>query len=297
MISDATLPACPPGYFADSLAQTAGRIHRAYRDLLDSTLAATLQTRVSGILLPVEQSNPGNFLEEQESAGCLLALDLSPFDGCAILSFSKEILFRVLNILTANPVGAEFNSDAGVTEVELHILREFFDLFTHALRKIWEPVYPFSFGILAMDREKIRQSVSAWNEQTAIVLKSRIQFGGIQFGDGDAGVALALPGFLIRLADVKSREATAGDRGANEIQESLLAALGEAMLRVDAVLHGSGVRIGELLRMKPGQILSLGTPPDAAFDCLINGKSRFKGEMIANGGRQAFRIETQTGPN
>src|ERR1700727_552195 len=96
---DGNLPRCPPGHLPAGIAQAAERIHRAFLDALAPALSGTLQTLVApGTLLPPEQSTCGEFLEKLESAGCLVALDLSPLNGCAILSFSKELLFTVLDI-------------------------------------------------------------------------------------------------------------------------------------------------------------------------------------------------------
>ncbi|MGA2714383.1 MAG: FliM/FliN family flagellar motor switch protein [Bryobacteraceae bacterium] len=279
-------PACPPGYLPAGFAQDAERIHRAFLDILAPALAGMLQTPVSTALLTPAQSTSGDFLDEHESAGCLVALDLSPLNGSAILSFSRELLFGVLDIFTATPAIADNKPRETVTAIELHILQEFFDAFREALSNAWRPIYPLAFDILAIGPEKSRQAASTQSLQAMIVLKSRIQFG-----EGEAAFEIALPGFLLRLAEVNARQLPAREGVAGQVQESLLAALGEAALQVDAVLNGSGVRIGDLLSIRPGQILSLGTPPDAVFECLVNGKSRFRGEMIAGGGRQAFRVD------
>lgn len=289
---DQNLPACPPGRLPDGFALAAARIHRAFLDALAPALSEALQTPVSfGTLLPPEQSTCGEFLEKNEAAGCLIALDISPLNGCAILSFSKELLFKVLDIFTATPAIAESNPRETVTAIELHILQEFFDAFRDALSNAWQPFYPLAFDILAIGPEKSRQAASAQSRQAMMVLKSRIQFA-----EGDAAFEIALPGFLLRLAEARAKENPALGGAAEQVEESLLAALGEAALQVDAVLTGSGVRIGELLGIRPGQILSLGTPPDAVFECLVNGRPRFKGEMIASDGRQAFRVEAPAAP-
>lgn len=293
-IEDADLPACPPGHLPAGFAQVAERIHRAFLDALAPALCEALQTPVStssdaGMLQ--EQNICAEFLEKHESAGCLVALDMSPLNGCAILSFSKEILFTVLDIFTATPAIAEAPPRETVTAIELHILREFFDLFRDALSKACQPLYPVAFEILGIGAEKARQAASPQGRQTMIVLKSRIQLA-----EKDAAVEIALPGFLLRLAEAKAKQSPVRESAAAEVAANLLAALGQAAFQIDAVLNGSGVRIGELLSIRPGQILSLGTPPGAVFECLVNGKSRFLGEMIASDGRHAFRVETAAGP-
>ncbi len=286
-IDEADLPVCSPGQLPATFTHAAGQIQRAFLELLGSALTETLQTPVSSTHLPPEQGTFGSFLDGDEAAACLVALDLAPLTGYAVLGFSKEILFKALEILTAAPSNTEYNPRETVTGIELHILREFFDAFRNALRKAWQPFYPLEFEIRAIDRDMTRQAALAQYGQAAVILKSRIQCGG-----ADAGFELALPGFLLRLADARKQVPSwTGNEG--QVQQSLPAALGRAKVLVEAVLEGSGVRMSELLALRPGQILSMGTPANGLFECMLNGKPKFKGEVTAAGGHLAFRIETQ----
>src|SRR5262249_38889108 len=101
---------------------------------------------------------------------------------------------------------------------------------------------------------------------------------------------LALPGFLFRMVEARSQSNAAGIDTPGDVEENLLHALGAVRLELDSVLNGSQGSVSELLQIQAGQILSLGIPADSLFECLVNGRSRFKGEMLANGGRAAFRI-------
>jgi flagellar motor switch protein FliM len=48
--------------------------------------------------------------------------------------------------------------------------------------------------------------------------------------------------------------------------------------------------MSELLAMEPGQVLRLGNPAGSSFDCVVNGKAKFQGELIRSGDRQALQI-------
>jgi len=71
--------------------------------------------------------------------------------------------------------------------------------------------------------------------------------------------------------------------------------LGAATLRLEAVLEGSALRIGDLLAVRPGQILALAQPIGAASQCLVNGRVKFRGDLVNVGGRQAFQVAARTG--
>ena len=109
-------------------------------------------------------------------------------------------------------------------------------------------------------------------------------------GNSQDGIQ-TIGGFLARLAEKHARDRARRASSPAPVQENLLAALARATVRVEAVLQGASVRMGDLVAMRQGQILLLGTPPGSPFDCLVNGKAQFKGEMVAAGNRQGFQIE------
>jgi flagellar motor switch protein FliM len=226
-------------------------------------------------------------LDKAEAGSCTIALDLAPLRGYVLLDLPPALLFRVLDILLASPPDASAGARGAVTEIELHILREFFDVFTKSLRSAWEPVYPISLKLISTGIAETRQALSAVRGELALVTAASLSIGDVR-----ASFEIAVPGFLARLAEMHSRDRARRASPAHApAQENLLAALAGATVQVEAVLQGAGVRMGDLVAMRQGQILLLGTPPGSPFDCLVNGKAQFRGEMVASGNRQGFQIE------
>jgi len=62
------------------------------------------------------------------------------------------------------------------------------------------------------------------------------------------------------------------------------------------VLRGATLRMGDLLALKPKQILLLGAPVDTQLDCLVNGTAQFKGEIVADGNRPCFQLQNVAVP-
>ncbi len=276
---------CPPGRLPGVFLSTAERIQRTFLSDLSAVLEAALETAAVTAFVSAEQRSFGAFLEEHKAAGCVITLDLPPLNGCALLSFSRPFVFRVLDIFMATPASAVSAERQTLTAIELHVLQELFDLFARCLRGTWQSVYPIAFDVTAVGLESSAESASAQAAQTAVVLKSQVQIGGevMEFD-------LALPGFLFRMAETGLQKASGADDTPGDVEENLLNALGFVQLELESVLHSSRVSMSELLQIEPGQILSLETPADSLFECLVNGKPRFKGEMLSNGGRAAFRI-------
>jgi flagellar motor switch protein FliM len=203
-----------------------------------------------------------------------------------LLDFPSGLLIRVLDILLASPPDTSANLRGSVTEIELHILREFFDIVIRSLQGAWDSVYPVEFKLLCTGIDEIRQTAMAGSDEVTLATGA-----DLSIGDAHASFEIAMPGYLARLAEVQSRDQASHQSPAAPVQENLLAALARASVHVEAVLQGASVRMGDLVAMRQGQILLLGTPPGSAFDCLVNGKAQFKGEMVATGTHQGFQIE------
>jgi flagellar motor switch protein FliM len=254
--------------------------------VLESELSEVLQTPVTASLNEARKVAFSAMLDKAEAGGCMIALDLAPLRGYVLLDFPPALLLRVLDILLASPPDAVAGSRGSVTEIELHILREFFDIFIKSLRGAWENVYPIELKLLSTGIEETRQAVSAGVDEIALATGASLSIGDVK-----ATFDIAIPGFLARLAEAHSRDRISRASSPAPVQENLLAALGRATVQVEAVLQGASVRMGDLVAMRQGQILLLGTSPGSPFDCLINGKPQFKGEMVATGNRQGFQIE------
>jgi flagellar motor switch protein FliM len=274
-----------PGQLAAASVEFVERIQRQFLTTLEAELGEALQTPVSATVRKARQVTMKSILDNAEPGGCTIALDLSPLRGCVLLDFPSVLLIRVIDILLASPPATSANSRGSVTEIELHILREVFDIFIKSLQSAWQTVYPVEFKLLCTGLDEIRQTIAVSDEVTLT------SGADLSIGDTQAWFETAIPGYLARVAEIRSRDLASLHPTAAPVQENLLAALARANVRVEAVLQGASVRMGDLVAMREGQILLLGTPPDSAFDCLVNGKAQFKGEMVATGTHQGFQIE------
>ena len=222
----------------------------------------------------------------------MIPLDLSPIPGCGFLIFPAALLFRVLDILLAMPenTSGDMGSDDSrrVTGIELHILREFFDVFTRTLREAWDTSYPLAFHpIISEDESESRPEKRG--DDLALILSTKVDIGITS-----ADVKLVLPSFLARLVQLKAAP-NANHSDSEPVSASVLKCLGDASLQMDAVLQGGSIRISSLLGLAPGQILVLGSGEDASIDCLVNRQRQFAGALIASNGKCAFQVDSLVG--
>jgi flagellar motor switch protein FliM len=60
---------------------------------------------------------------------------------------------------------------------------------------------------------------------------------------------------------------------------------------MEARLQGPTLRVEDLLKVEEGQILAFDYPVEGEVDFLINGKLKYRGQVVSRGRKRAFQIE------
>jgi flagellar motor switch protein FliM len=279
---------CPPGHLPASAIDRVHRVHRLFLKALEARLGDALQSQITTGIAETRQATMASCLSAGEAGWFLLALDIAPTAGHAALGFPTKLLRAVLDILLARPSGAAAGRQSHVTEIETHILRDFFDAFTGTLRKAWAPSFPVGFNRLSASPEDAKQILSASSGDAVLILTSRLKLAGVEHT-----FDLTLPGFLIRLAEIRATSLHAAEH-TPPADAVVTGPLGAAVVELQGVLRGATLRMGDLLALKPEQILFLGAPVESTFDCLVNGKAQFSGEIVAGANRPCFQVHGLT---
>ena len=257
-----------------------GVIHNAFLRSLAPDLGEYLETPVTLSLAGLEQVEFSSFLADTGGDACRIRLDVDSGQGCAVLAFPAGFVFRVLGILIGAPPDERNQARRSITEIESHVLRECFEIIARRIRDSWTS-YGIHFGDLSIAAAESRLAPPARKALSATFTAS--------FGDYAESFRMAVPALLARMA-VRKRE-PAGRGTAIQRKPDLLRALSGASFEVEAALTGARLRVGDLLGMAPGQVLALGLPADSRFECVINGKPKFRGRLLARGNRPVFQME------
>lgn len=282
-----------PGRVADAAVRAVEKIHHEFVSSIESDLAGLFQQPVTVSAAETDQSSIALSIDLCEPGDHFAILDLAPLRARSYLIFPREMLFRMLDLLLASPDTSSETQEQNdaepeeprrtVTAIELHILRECFDLCAKALKRAWEPVYALAFELLP-DPEKGNEGPPEVSDEPALVLKTAVNLAGVPFT-----LSVVLPAFLARFVELNLQRG-AGQEADLPVKKSVLKTLGEASVTFDAVLGGARLCVSDILRLAPGQIVSLGLPESQAIDCRINGRQQFAGELVVSGARRGVQI-------
>lgn len=287
-LADVPRPAydvCNPDRLPADRVAFVDRIHQEFLQSFGAALASYLDTPVEATPAGMDQVPFSSFLEGSSGDACLIRLDLAPMRGQAWVGLTAKFVFRILDILMGAPQTAAPTERTTITEIEKHVLREFFQSLTEALDRSWRPsgisLRVASVGIA----EDARKTVDP--EGVALVLK-----GNVKIAESEESFRVAFPVLAVRLAALQSeQQADAQMSGATAERAARLEAIGAAAVQMEAILAGSAIRLGDLAAMQPGQVLVLTQPAGSQLECLVNGKPKFRGEWIALGDRHGLQVD------
>jgi len=275
----------PGALSADQIAFVEG-IHRKFLQALARRLSNDLETALATDLTAIEQMPFSDFFGSRDENACLISLHAGAAGCDAILELTAGFLHRVLARLIGAPENAA-RPERGLTGIERHIVRECIDNVILDLRETWAG-YGVNFEPASIPGEEEPPADSAL-AGSAVVAAALLSFG-----DAQESIRLAVPALMIRLASAgQSGAATASATPARPV---LLEALRRADVRVEAVMGGPSLRMRDLLALAPGQVVMFGPPANCSIECLVNGVSKFRGELVSNGRHQAFQVESPIAP-
>jgi len=193
--------------------------------------------------------------------------------------FSSELLFKVLDILLASPADAAGARGESLTEIELHVLRGFFRVLAGVLKETWRSTPQVALTPLP---ELSEEAVRTYGESHALALKSTIEIDGAG-GEFDVVIPAFPARLTARLSGLRQEEAI-------PLPARIAAALESAQVELDAVLSTLTIRIGDLMGLAPGQIPLTEKTAESGFECLVNKRIRFHGELVSAGDWYGFQL-------
>jgi flagellar motor switch protein FliM len=265
-------------------------LHENFVRNLVSSLSAYLRTYVVINLISVEQLSYSEFVDGLPSPTCLVALGLKPYEGNAVLELNQSLVFPMLEILLGGTGRSNLEIKREISDIEKNVMDGLFRLVLKDLREAWRSVSEISFSIETLETEpQLLQLLAPTEAVVTVAIEVRL-------GDVSGMMNLAMPSILIKMMRGQFDHHWSMRRA--EVTEKQKAhvrgLLDSALLRFDARLEGSGVAVRDLVELEEGEILVFDCPIDKPVDLLVNGRRKFKGQVVAGGRKRSFAVSGAT---
>jgi len=265
-------------------------LHDNFVRSLVASLSAYLRSYLIVNLISVEQLSYAEFLEGLPSPTCMLSLSLKPYDGSAVLELNPALVFPILEILLGGTGKTPAQARREITEIEQSLLDGLFRIILNDLKEAWRVVTNIDFSIESMETEPQSLKILAPNEAVvAIGIEVRI-------GDRIGMMNIAMPSIVIKMMRQKfDQQWSVRKTESTELEQGrVLTLVEEASLGMEMRLQGGEIAVEELMSLKVGDVLSFDYSVRQPLECLINGKLKFRGQIVSNGSRKAFLIGSES---
>jgi flagellar motor switch protein FliM len=262
-------------------------LHENFGRSLASSLSAYLRAYVAVNLVSVEQLSFMEFTRCLPSPTSMIVLGMKPFDGNAVLEINPSLVFPILEMLLGGSGKVATVITREITEIEQSILEGLLRIVLQDLRTCWHAVTALDFSIESHETEPQLLQILAPNEAVvAISVEVRI-------GETAGMMNLGIPSIIIKMLRQKFDQqwSVRKTQATQDEHARVLRLIRPANVHLDARLRGPTVSVSMLLNLVAGDILAFDYPVDRLLDVMVNGKLKYRGEVITTGRKRAFEVQ------
>ena len=234
----------------------------------------------------MEQLSFGEFLQYLPTPTCISSVSMQPLDGNAVLELNPSLVAPMIDILLGGSGVLPAGEVRELTEIEQSIAEGLLRGVLHDLREAWAPVAEIDFKAEAIETQPQLMQILSANE--AIVA---IGFE-ITLGEARGMMNFGIPSILVKMMGQRfeqqwsMRRRGAGGRDRRKMHTLIR----QVPLTLDVRAAGASIRLEDLLALRVGDVVSLETPIERPAVVLVNGLRKFRGEIVAVGGRCGVEV-------
>ena len=250
------------------------------------SFSAFLRTTVTATYQGGGEIPYGDFPVDGSCVGLAL---VRPGDRKLLVEMQYPVLFPLIGIALGAKAGSFASPERKPTEIELQVVNLLFRLILAEAYRCWAPlmVAPLETVTLEIEPAPARALPAA---EPVFTAKFQLVVGE-QTGQF---TLLAPPDLFVKAVQVGD----AGNRDKAESVESVqntLERMMDAKVTLDVWLDGSQMELGDLLRLREGQVVRLDHPVERRAVGALNGKLTLSGQIVSTGQNRAFQVEGFTG--
>ncbi|MDX2059651.1 MAG: FliM/FliN family flagellar motor switch protein, partial [Gemmatimonadales bacterium] len=176
-----------------------------------------------------------------------------------------------------------------ITDIERSILDGVIRIMLRDLREAWRQVAAIDFTVEAYETEPQLLQILAPNEAVVAISME------IRIGEVSGMINLAVPSITLKmLAQRFDQQWTSRKSEATDADHSrVLHLIRNAKIRIDTRLRGPTLSVEDLLRIEPGDVLTFDFPVSRPIDVTINGRLKYKGQIVASGRKRSVELGDQ----
>lgn len=280
-----TLDLLKPNRFTRDHLVVIERVNELVARKLGGVLSDHLRVEADCDCVAVEQLRFGTWISQLDQPVGLYVLQVEPLDHAAILTVSSELLYSGIDSILGGS-GVIEKAPSELSEAEFEVLDAVIEPLLQVLASGLSEMAEVEFKVSGRHTNVGMAQVMQMQE---VVLALHYQVASDLMGDIRLAIPFAaLEAHLDKLS--RSRYRAAAEH-LGRFRQVLEADVAKVPLDLAVELGRTQIRLLDLLGLRTGDIVSLGTKPGDPLEVPVQGKSKFSGRIGIQGNRMAVKIQ------
>lgn len=261
-----------PDKFSKEQIRTLALMHENFARIAQTALSAQLRTAIQLQLVSTEQTPYQQFLRSLQDPVVLAVLNLPPLPGNSLLDLESPLVFSLVDRLLGGP-GTSPDLRRSLTEIESSMLRRILVVFLDSLTEAWRNVGQVRAALESVETNPLFAQFLPPAEMV-VLLGFRCQMGKTE-----GNLRLCLPYSLLEpvLPFLTARYWMLRQAGkAESSPERMMENLRPVRVPLSVELGRRRLRIGDLLRLKVGDVLVLERGVGEPLNVFVHRRLKFR---------------------
>ncbi len=269
-------------------------IHQRFSRLFRSAISAMLRRVVDVALVSTDMIKFGEFLKTLPVPTSLHIYKMEPLRGFALLVLETKLVFALIDVLFGGTARTQVKVEGrDFTPIETYIVKRIVVKLLEELRMAWRPVHELN---IEYSRSEVNPQFAGIVPPSDLVIVVTFE---MEIEDQQANLSFCIPYSMVEPIRAKLHAGFQSDR--LEIDQAWLTRLQERIMdsEVDlvSILGKTSIKAGDLMRLRPGDIIPLETDETDEIDILVEGVCKFRGKPGAIKGQAALEVTSLVQPS
>ncbi|HGJ66230.1 TPA: flagellar motor switch protein FliM [bacterium] len=262
-------------------------LHGSYAKSLSSYFSISMRTTVDIDCISIEQMNYGEYLSSLFDPTCVGVFSMKPLRGVGIFEINMPLAFPIIDTLLGGSGNPKLYN-RNLTVVEESIIRKVMEKALLILQDSWQRSMELKIKLERLENNpQFIQAATAGDPVILILFDVKLE-------NVNGMMSLCFPFLTIQqaLANLKKEESPAlvDDEAMNLYKDMMKVHVRSINLPVSVRYEPSPVTLGELLKLKKGDIVLLQNAKKDQVSIFIAGKKKFLGKPGMVKGRRAVQL-------
>jgi flagellar motor switch protein FliM len=275
-----------PDRVPKSALQTLQLLHDRFCTNVSASLSAYLRTVTAVSLQYVDQANLSEFLLSMPDPTCVIALNMRPLSGMAVLELSLDLVFPLIDRLLGGD-GLVQDSNRRMTEIEKNVIQEVVQIIVKDLVTTWRSLTEANFQVQSSETRAQLLKVATPNEVVVLFAFD------VYAGETRGSMRLCIPYSSLEPIKSSIELETAPERETVNYADmgNVLRSLLRIPLEVTSVSPSTFVTVRDLMSITKGDVIRLDAKVEDRIYLQVAGKPAFQAAALdVNGHKGAGAI-------